>query len=198
MHGGTINTYIKNTNAFVMPESEVKDIRNSVEESRSFLKKIELVVPGFAGYREKEDIRTASELLRKQMGSILENALNNLKNARQCLVNCSKVGELNRIAMTISNIETFRNLILNAEEGYSGIAPTIKVNDSILYRLYEYDYGFVTSVKALETKSLSLDVVCDMNDNQIVELLSDLDTMVNSAKKNWQSRIETVEFIKVS
>ena len=35
-----------------------KDIRVAVDKNQSILKKIQLVIPGFRGYREKEDIRT--------------------------------------------------------------------------------------------------------------------------------------------
>ena len=40
------------------------DIRGTVEDNRGLLKKIQIIVPGFSGYREKEDLRAADELLR--------------------------------------------------------------------------------------------------------------------------------------
>jgi len=38
------------------------DLRTKVEEDRGLLKKIELFLPGFRGYRKKEDLRAADSL----------------------------------------------------------------------------------------------------------------------------------------
>lgn len=181
-----------------MTDSGGEDIRSTVEDSRSLLKKIELAVPGFAGYREKEDIRTADELLRTQMGKIVENALNNVITARQSLVNCFKLGPLNQIGTVVGNIETLRNLIIDAQQGYSGIAPDIRIGDSTLDKLYEYDYGFVSSVKNLERESSQMSGICDMNDKEITDMFSNINAAVNDAKNKWQLRMETVENIRVS
>ena len=43
------------------------DLRSKVEDDRGLLKKIELLIPGFRGYREREDLRAADSLLRQQL-----------------------------------------------------------------------------------------------------------------------------------
>src|SRR5256885_16816857 len=43
------------------------DIRDRVEQDRGLLKKIQLAIPGYAGYRRREDIRAADNLLRIQL-----------------------------------------------------------------------------------------------------------------------------------
>ena len=53
-----------------MQNGDSHDIRNDVEDNRSILKKIQLLVPGFSGYRQKEDIRIADQLLRSQVSGI--------------------------------------------------------------------------------------------------------------------------------
>ena len=49
------------------------DLREKVEADRGLLKKIQVHVPGFAGYRRKEDIRAADSLLRLQIADRLHN-----------------------------------------------------------------------------------------------------------------------------
>src|SRR2546428_367087 len=48
------------------------DIRDRVEQDRGLLKKIQLVIPGYAGYRRREDIRAAGNLLRIQLANQLK------------------------------------------------------------------------------------------------------------------------------
>src|SRR5256712_13929230 len=48
------------------------DIRDRVEQDRGLLKKIQLVIPGYAGYRRQEDIRAADNLLRIQLANQLK------------------------------------------------------------------------------------------------------------------------------
>ena len=51
------------------------DLRNKVEEDRGLLKKIQLGIPGFRGYRQKEDLRIADSLLRMQVADLLRSAV---------------------------------------------------------------------------------------------------------------------------
>jgi len=43
------------------------DIRQRVKEDQGILKKIQMFVPGFRGYRQREDLRDADRMLRDQL-----------------------------------------------------------------------------------------------------------------------------------
>jgi hypothetical protein len=47
------------------------DLRERVKEDRGLLKKLEMAIPGFRGYRKREDLRIADSLLRKQLANNL-------------------------------------------------------------------------------------------------------------------------------
>ena len=49
------------------------DLRTKVEDDRGLIKKIQLCIPGFRGYRQKEDLRLADSLLRQQIADELKN-----------------------------------------------------------------------------------------------------------------------------
>jgi len=61
------------------------DLRERVEEDRGLLKRIQLHIPGFAGYRRKEDLRTADNLLRIQIANKLKDFRGQLEAARGTL-----------------------------------------------------------------------------------------------------------------
>ncbi|MBU4189406.1 MAG: hypothetical protein KJ886_00210, partial [Candidatus Thermoplasmatota archaeon] len=59
------------------------DLRKKVEEDRGMLKKIELAIPGFRGYRKREDLRIADSLLRAQLADRLKNVGAQVEQCRQ-------------------------------------------------------------------------------------------------------------------
>ena len=62
------------------------DLRTKVEDDRGLLKKIELIIPGFRGYRLREDLRIADRLLREALVRELEIAANNYEEVRSGLI----------------------------------------------------------------------------------------------------------------
>ncbi|OWP54309.1 MAG: hypothetical protein B2I18_03240 [Cuniculiplasma sp. C_DKE] len=173
-----------------------KDIRVAVDKNQSILKKIQLVVPGFRGYREKEDIRVADELLRSQIGGVLGRAVSSLTTARQNAINFNKFGSLAFIGNTISLVETFQGDIVHGQQGYSGFAPAIQINTVVLDRLYEYDFEFVSKCKEIADTCSQLENVSGMNDPDILASLNRISDMIKDARNAWNQRMDTVEGIK--
>lgn len=125
------------------------DIRDRVEEDRGLIKRIQMHIPGYAGYRRREDLRAADKLLRIQLADKLTAIRRDVENIR---------GFMTRNYMK-DNIEQLGNLILSFQEvegklrfsagGYSGISADIRIEENELERLYEFDYTMVTALDAL-------------------------------------------------
>ncbi len=172
------------------------DIRVAVDKNQSILKKIQLIVPGFRGYREKEDIRVADELLRSQIGVVLGRAVNSLTDARQNAINFNKFGALAFIGSAISLLQTFQGDIVHGQQGYSGFAPAIQINTAILDRIYEYDLEFVSKCKEIADTCSALENISSMQDQEILASLNNVSDLVKDARNAWNQRMETVEGIK--
>jgi hypothetical protein len=118
------------------------DLRQSVDQDRGVLKRLQLLVPGYRSYRQGEDIRAADNLLRIQVADKMRSARMTLENARAALTNAGQFGVLMDLAPLLADLQRLEGEIRHAEQGYSGISPSIRVNPQQLDRLYEYDYGF--------------------------------------------------------
>jgi len=70
------------------------DIRGRVEEDQGILKKIQNFVPGFRGYRRKEDLRDADRMLRMQLADRLGRQRRGLEECRGMLVSSDGAKEL--------------------------------------------------------------------------------------------------------
>lgn len=81
------------------------DIRQQVEDNRGALKKLQLIIPGLRGYREKEDLRVSDELLRNEMADKLDHAKSNLDALRKQLVGASDFTNLTAVGSLIGRFK---------------------------------------------------------------------------------------------
>src|SRR5438309_8357865 len=106
------------------------DIRDRVEQDRGLLKKIQLVIPGYAGYRRREDIRAADNLLRIQLANQLKGVRGDLEDIRDQMAMDGKVQGLQSIGNAIFTIEGLEAKVRHAEGGYSGDRKSTRLNSS--------------------------------------------------------------------
>jgi len=171
------------------------DIRDRVEQDRGLLKKIQLVIPGYAGYRRREDIRAADNLLRIQLANQLKGVRGELEDVRDGMAMEGKVQGLQTIGNAIFTIEGLEAKVRHAEGGYSGLSATIQIKETELDRLYEYDYAMLES---LDQAAGLVTVIRDASDPKAFEaaVKTFLKTMT-AFETAWKSRTNAVTGIQV-
>ncbi len=125
------------------------DIREKVEEDRGLIKKIQLKIPGYAGYRRREDIRNADILLRNQVADQVKQVRAQLEGVRDGLAADGKYQGLQPIGNLIFLLQSTEGKVRHAEGGYSGISANVRVEEPELDKLYEYDYSMLTGLDQL-------------------------------------------------
>jgi hypothetical protein len=171
------------------------DIRDRVEQDRGLLKKIQLVIPGYAGYRRREDIRAADNLLRIQIANQMKKVREELEEIRDGMAMDGKVQGLQTIGNAIFTIEGLEAKIRHAEGGYSGISATIQIKETELDRLYEYDYAMLES---LDQASGLVAGVREAGDTKGFEgAVKSLMKSLNQFETAWKSRTNAVTGIQV-
>ena len=126
------------------------DLRDKVEDDRGLIKKIQLCIPGFRGYRQKEDIRLADALLRQQIADDLKNnVLLPLEQTRESASRALELDLMNDLATSISQAKTTEAKIRHAEHGYTGISPANRIKKTELNNLYEYDLALINGIRGL-------------------------------------------------
>ncbi len=125
------------------------DIRNRVDDDRGALKRLQLLIPGFRGYREGEDLRAADSILRREVADRVARSRGSVESARSTLTNAGRFDRLNDLAQLIADLQRLEGEIRHAEQGYTGISPAVRANPAVVDRLYEYDYGFASAADTL-------------------------------------------------
>lgn len=174
------------------------DLRDKVAESRGFLKKLQLVIPGLKEYRKLEDIRAADELLRKQVFDRLDGAKSKLEMIRKAMADKGDFNSLTSIGSIISQLQQISGEVFHSQQGSAGISPNIRIDESTLNKLYEYDYNFVNSAEQIfSTITSSLDDY--MSGTATAQAIAaKIGPMLEGFKHAWKQRLESVENILVT
>jgi len=160
------------------------------------LKKLQLIIPGLRGYRQKEDIRVSDELLRNQMADKLDHAKVNLETLRQQIVAANDYTNLTSLGSLIWKIQGTSGEIRHAAQGYSGWVAAVTINEDKLNKLYDYDYAFVSAVIQLDTDTAGAKYD-PTSPNSIQATINTLTQSVQDIKQKWSTRMEAIEGIAI-
>lgn len=174
------------------------DIRQAVEESRDSLKKLQLIIPGLRGYRQREDVRMSDELLRNQMADRLDRVKSNLEGLRKQMAAGNDFTNLSALGSLIWQIQGASGEIRHAQQGYSGWVAPIVIHEDKLNKLYDYDYAFVSAVLQLESATAPSALVYDpAAPNAVMASISQFVRSVSDIKQKWSVRMEAIEGITI-
>src|SRR3989304_5372792 len=166
------------------------DIRERVEADRGLLKKLQLLIPGYAGYRRREDIRAADNLLRIQLSDRVKAVRGELETIRDRMSMDGKYQGLQSIGNAIFTLQGVEAKVRHAEGGYSGISATIRIEETELDRLYEYDWAMLQSLdKAVAVVPMIRDATDPKSLDASVKAFNEA---VRSFEGAWNMRMEAI------
>ena len=166
------------------------DIRDRVEDDRGLLKKIQMVVPGFRGYRIREDLRDSDRMLRAELAKRLALQRSQLEDARRALVRENPMSKaLEEMGGVVNSMKRVEGEILHAEVGYSGISADIKIKDRELNRLYEYDNSMIESLNFIDDALINVPMMVKSgNDADLRDAVETVRTRVDGLESRFKRR----------
>ena len=175
------------------------DIRQKVEEDRGLIKKIQLMVPGYRGYRLRDDLRDSDKILRLELGKRLALQRTEIEEFRQTLVSNSPTSKnLQQIGGIINQYKKVEGLMAHGESGYTGISADIRIDVPELNALYEYDAGMVESINFIEQSIGNLRAAVDDNDDgKASENLKNVKMRLTGFEEKFAKRISTIQGLGV-
>ncbi len=168
----------------------MNDLREKVENERSLLKKIELAIPGFRGYRKREDLRIADSMLRDYIARLLDSTNEYLKSVRETLSGNMALDEMNAIGRILNKMLAITEEVRHAEQGYMGLVGDYKVNSEELNRLYGFDLKIIGDANKL--KDLASDMASTDDIMKLHSMMKDYEAMLNAFQRIWNERRDTM------
>ncbi|NYT12651.1 MAG: hypothetical protein GKC03_08930 [Methanomassiliicoccales archaeon] len=146
----------------------MSDLRRRVVEDRGLIKEIELLIPGFHGYREREDLRVADSLLREQLASSLGSIRKGLERCREIVVRKKELDLIEETGILVRRCSAIEERIRHAEQGYTGISADFRIEQVELNQLYEWDLSLLKGVSWMRDTVANLKTSLDSGDSKAV------------------------------
>lgn len=166
------------------------DIRKRVEEERSLLKKIELAIPGFRGYRKREDARAADRLLRIQLANMIKQSRDKFDNVKRVVVSSldmDLIGETGKISNLMYEIE---GKIRHAESGYSPLSADYRIDVEEIYKLYEWDLSLIEWCKKIDSLVSEAENFANFkNWNELKAVFNEIKLTLENIRHTFDKRI---------
>jgi len=132
-----------------------------VKSQTGILEKIELLVPGFHGYKEKEMRRESDKLIRNQIYQKLSDAEAQAKDIYRALVNQGANDTWDDTDHLLARLDRIMERINHSEYGYAGFFDSTKVREPDLDRMMGYDMQLIQMADNVTTSIRSLKDVLD-------------------------------------
>lgn len=175
------------------------DIRQQVDANRGAVKKLQLLIPGLRGYRNKEDLRVSDELLRNQVADKLDRAKANMQLLRSRMAMNNDLTNITTVGSLMAQLQTLSGQVRHAEQGYAGWVAPIRIDENKLNALYDYDFAFVSQVFQLDEATNPENLSYDSSSlGSIQNSVGKFASMVSELSQKWSRRIEMIEGIALS
>ena len=166
------------------------DYQSQIESERGKLKELLAKVPGFKGYIEMEDRRTADKVLREVVADRYQEQLDKLTGIQNEFTDRGDLSYLDDLETIVVRIRTFIDKIRHAAYGYTGFFAAIKIDAEKLDRLYDYDNALLDGAEEL---SGSMDkLAAAVEEDQIKGLIAELRNKAGEIIQQADRRIEEI------
>ena len=129
----------------------------------SLQEKIELAIPGFHGYKEKELRRESDKLIRNQIYQKLSDAESQAKDTYRSLVNQGANDTWDDTDHLLARLDRVMERINHSEYGYAGFFDVTKVKEPDLDRMMSYDMQLIQMADNVTTAIQALKDSVDNN-----------------------------------
>jgi hypothetical protein len=114
---------------------------------QNLLERIVNAIPGFKGYREKELRRDADRVHREHLASRLEQVRGGLDGLAAAVSRTGALEAINDIETARKRLEKVVARMRYADRGYAGFFATVKIDEAVLERIYNFDLGLIQGVE---------------------------------------------------
>ncbi len=157
-----------------------------------------LAVPGFRGYKLKEQRREADRIVRTYIYDVMERSRDDLTTCLQALTDnrlTELVEPMNRL---IAKVDRVAEKINHASYGYAGFFESVRIEDPDLDRMLSYDTQLMDLARKVSELTTSLRTSLAENkpdDARNAEL--QLDGAIGSLELAFDQRKSVIEGVKV-
>jgi hypothetical protein len=128
----------------------MSDILGRVVDGQDIFKRLLEKIPGFKGYVERTNRRSADKLLRETIASRFDMFGQRISSVQRDLISQGGLAWVDDLEAAAVKIRTFTDRVRTATYGYAGFFDAVKVNTEELNQIYQYDLALMQSGDEVE------------------------------------------------
>jgi hypothetical protein len=161
--------------------------RQRIEDSRGGLEALISKIPGYHGYKEKENRRAADKLLRDQVTKQLDEQRRRLAELQRNLVDSGGLLMVDDLDRAVTKVQKLADKIRTASYGYAGIFDAVKVREDQLDALHTFDEGMLEHVTSVQTAFAGRATAIDSN-GDVKSAIRAVVSAAEQAETTWRQR----------
>lgn len=127
----------------------MSDLFDKVSGQMDFVKKLASYIPGFNGYVERQNRRAADKLLRESVAARFEELWTRTSEIQTNMVSEGMIALIDDMEQAAIKLRTFADKIKTASYGYTGFFDSVKINETELAQLYQFDVAFFETAEQI-------------------------------------------------
>lgn len=128
----------------------MNDLFDRVTSQQDVFKKLLNKIPGFKGYIERQNRRSADKLVRNTLARRFEDLWQRISSIQTDMISQGGIEYVDEMESAAVKIRQFIDRIKTASYGYAGLFDAIKVNEQELAQVYQYDLALINSVDEVD------------------------------------------------
>ena len=177
--------------------SEKKGMYEKGKNEMRITERILAALPGFRGYKEKELRRESDKLIRNHIYLRLSEARKDLKVAFQKLSDNKMQEVLTDMDRFIMRFDRVSEKINHASYGYAGFYDVVKVEESKLDKMIDYDNGLIDEVEKIVAEADGFKKeVAKQKFEKTRDHLDSLEEMLESLEESFDGRDEVIKGVR--
>lgn len=141
------------------------DLRQTISDHMGKLEWLASKIPGYSGYKEKEQRREADTLLRDHMARQFAEQLSRAEDVASQMLTGPGVMQLDEMGKGNTRLQTLIDKIKTAAQGYAGFFDAVKVKEDELDTLYEFDNQMLLQVDEIAAAIDNVQATLDGGDD---------------------------------
>lgn len=174
----------------------MSDLTNRISQQHtSTLERIMKHVPGFKGYQEMQDRRTADTMLRGEVVRLLKEQLTALVQAEKAVLNGGGLSYMSKMKDAKSKFQVFIDRIGTAMPGYAGFFAAIKIGPDELQQLYNFDADLFDYVDKFKAKIADIQTAATTKEG-LDKAIDEFDALTVEANNAFSNRSNVITAVK--
>jgi len=167
------------------------DFKQTIDDSMSNFEQLLKKIPGYSGYKEKEQRREADTLLREHLARELEAQWATMNDLKLQMLTGPAMSQLDDMGRVSRRLQTLIDKVKAAAQGYAGFFDAVKVKEDELDALYDFDEAMLERVAGLSEGVDAVQTALDEGES-VAAAVRNLKKLVDSLLETFQKRRDVI------